>query len=366
MKVSTTGDRRGDRSRRAVGGVGFLAAGAAVAALIGAGAARADDAGTVSATDALGFLDSAATDLTDNKDLLSTAVVPDSWQSTLTLDTGLADTLLGVADKSEGFQDPLLTSHDTVVAETANVLFSGPDQQFAQASDAVLSADKAFVADPSSPTTDFGLIGPDFQMFSATFDQIGPDHLAAFADQLLGLGGTGDSAAAAAADTPAAALDQVTAAVNQGTAALDAAPTADLSAHQADILSTQVMEGTEFDKLFADTMSLQDLLNSTDQASLAGSVDEQVVSASQGMLSADQAFVAADKAGDLNSNGLLPVDWTVAGADINAIGADFNAFGATAFDVLTGGGLDTSSAAAGVASAVDPSIFADALSSIGF
>jgi hypothetical protein len=364
MKVSMISNRRVDRPRRAVG-VGVVVVGAAAAAaLTGAGAARADDTGTVSATDALGFLDSATTDLTDAKDLLSTAVVPDSLLLTLVAETRTDNVLLALADKSEGVQDPLLTSHDTVLAQTANVLFSGLDQQFAQASEAGLSADKAFVADPS-PTTGYeSLLPADFQMLSAELDLAVSDALAHLADQLLGLDGTGDSAAAAAADTPAAVLDQATAAANQGTAALDAAPTADLSARQADILSTQVLDGTEFDKLFADITSMQDLLNSTDQASLAGSVDEQVVSASQGMLSADQAFVAADKAGDLNSNGLLPVDWTVAGADINALGAVFNAFGATLFDAFTGG-PDTSSAA-DVASAVDPSIFADTLSSIGF
>lgn len=47
---------------------------------------------------------------------------------------------------------------------------------------------------------------------------------------------------------------------------------------------------------------------------------------------------------EVEGDAVLPVDWTVAGADINALGADLNAFGATFFDVLTGGGLDTSSA----------------------
>jgi hypothetical protein len=126
MNVSMNSNRRVDHPRRAVG-VGVVVVGAAAAAaLTGAGAARADDTGTISATDALGFLDSATTDLTDGKDLLSTAVVPDSLLPTLVAETRLVDSALGLADKSEGVQDPLLTSHDTVVAETANVLFSGP------------------------------------------------------------------------------------------------------------------------------------------------------------------------------------------------------------------------------------------------
>ena len=42
------------------------------------------------------------------------------------------------------------------------------------------------------------------------------------------------------------------------------------------------------------------------------------------MLNADQAFVAADQAGDLSGSGLLPADLGVLDADISILPADFN------------------------------------------
>jgi hypothetical protein len=98
-------------------------------------------------------------------------------------------------------------------------------------------------------------------------------------------------------------------------------------------------------------------------------VDEQLVSSAQNVLSADQAFVAADQAGDLSSNSLTSADWTLIGADLDSYGTYLYAGGATILAVLTGGTF--TSAAADLASsldpatAVDPSIFADVLSSIG-
>lgn len=42
------------------------------------------------------------------------------------------------------------------------------------------------------------------------------------------------------------------------------------------------------------------------------------------MLNADQAFVAADQAGDLTGTGLLPADLEVLEADFSLLPADFN------------------------------------------
>jgi hypothetical protein len=42
------------------------------------------------------------------------------------------------------------------------------------------------------------------------------------------------------------------------------------------------------------------------------------------VLDADQAFAAADEAGDLSGQGLLPADLGVIDADIGVLPADFN------------------------------------------
>ena len=103
--------------------------------------------------------------------------------------------------------------------------------------------------------------------------------------------------------------------------------------------------------------------------SLLALLDEQLVSAAQNVGTADQAFVAADQAGELSGSGLNLTDLTALGADLNLAGAGFDV---SIVGLLAGlaGGLDPSSAAdlaAGVdpVSALDPSIFADLLSSIG-
>ena len=57
--------------------------------------------------------------------------------------------------------------------------------------------------------------------------------------------------------------------------------------------------------LLADQESLLSGLPTADQADLTG-VDDQLAQAYQGVLDADQAFVAADQAGDLSGYGVAP------------------------------------------------------------
>jgi hypothetical protein len=64
-------------------------------------------------------------------------------------------------------------------------------------------------------------------------------------------------------------------------------------------------------------------LPTADQADLTG-VDDQLAQAYQGVLDADQAFVAADQAGDLGGTGLLPADLGVIDADFGVVAADFH------------------------------------------
>jgi PE-PPE domain len=170
------------------------------------------------------------------------------------------------------------------------------------------------------------------------------------------------TSASSASATPDDVIGQAIADLNQGTSVLDAAPTADLSAPQADILADTESLNAELDSPLSQMATLQDSLSAADQTYLANA-DEQFVTAAANMLSADQGFVAADQAGDLSGSSLNSTDFTVIDADFGLIGADFNVLGDELIAAFTGG-LDPSSAA-DAASAIDPSIFADVLSSIG-
>jgi hypothetical protein len=189
-------------------------------------------------------------------------------------------------------------------------------------------------------------------------------------------GGIGMATAAAAmigmgtahADTPDDVLGQAITVINEGDALLATAPTADLGTESADLLSRQENLGV-LDSPLNNIASLQDQLTPTDQSFLA-SADEQFVSAAQNVLSADQAFVAADQAGELSGNGGNLTDLAVLYADLGLISADFNVTGDEILAALTGGvvtssAADLASSLDPAATAIDPSIFADLLSSIG-
>jgi hypothetical protein len=163
-------------------------------------------------------------------------------------------------------------------------------------------------------------------------------------------------------------IGQAIADLNQGTAVLDAAPTAELSARQADTLANSENLNTELVSPLSQMATLQDEFSAADQTYLANA-DEQFVTAAANMLSADQAFVAADQAGELSGSSFNSADLTLIDGALGLLSADFNVGGAELFALFTGG-LDPSSAADLAASldpatAIDPSIFADVLSSIG-
>jgi hypothetical protein len=171
--------------------------------------------------------------------------------------------------------------------------------------------------------------------------------------------------ASPAAVTPDGVIGQATSVLNQGTALLDTASTADLSARSADLISGQEGLPSSFEEYLSFLTSQQDMLSADSQTYVAG-VDEQLVSAAQSILSADQAVVAADQAGDLSSNSLLPIDFTLFGADFQFAGAAFDAGGATFLaDIVSGLGSSSVADLASGAGGVDPSIFADLLSSFG-
>jgi hypothetical protein len=350
------------QARLWAGGLSTAAAAAAMIGMASAPAAFADDGSL--ATD-IGLLDSAATNVTDGFNVWTQAygeAPPSSADLTQAITQFEAD------------QTPLLSSDNSLLSGLGEALFNGPDQQLAQASDTFLSAAEAYAADPSTTN------GTDTASASLQFDDSllfdsGPANLIGqIIDQALHLGGS-DTASAAATDlatsasaTPDDVIGQAIADLNQGTAALDAAPTADLSARQADTLADSENLNTELDSPLSQMATLQDGFSAADQTYLANA-DEQLVTAAANMLSADQAFVTADQAGDLSGSSLNSTDLTLIDSALGLLTADFNVGGAELFALLTGG-LDPSSAAdlassLDPATAIDPSIFADVLSSIG-
>jgi len=346
------------RVRQASAGAGLAAAAAAV---IGMGTAHADG-GSVP-TD-IGLLDTAQTDIAEAYSLTgSTVASPDFYPELVAIQT------------------PLLSSDNSVVSGFGEALFNGPDQHLAQAGEAFLSA-----AETLSSGSNFTALG-DFvsagsQVIDAIFGEIPSTLVGKLTDQVFDIGGfdttgaaSGASSAAAttgeasAVATPGEVIGHAIADLNQGTAVLDAAPTADLSARQADVLADSANLNTELDSPLAQMATLQDGFTAADQTVLANA-DEQFVTAAANMLSADQAFVAADQAGDLSGNTFTSADLSLVDGALGLLSAEFNVTGAELSALFTGG-LDLSSAAdltssLGSAAAADPAIFADLLSSIGW
>jgi len=347
------------QARLRAGGIGMATA---AAAMIGMGTAHADDGSL--ATD-IGLLDSAATNMTDGFDVWTQAygeAPPSSADLTQAITQFEAD------------QTPLLSSDNSLLSGLGESLFNGPDQQLAQASDTFLSAAEAYAADPST-TNGLDTASASLQFDDSLLFDSGPANLIGqVIDEVLHLGGS-DIVSAAATDlatsasaTPDDVIGQAIADLNQGTAVLDAAPTADLSARQADTLANSENLNTELVSPLSQMATLQDGFSAADQTYLANA-DEQLVTAAANMLSADQAFVAADQAGDLSGSSLNSTDLTLIDGALGLLSADFHVGGAELFALFTGG-LEPSSAADLAASldpatAIDPSIFADALSSIG-
>ena len=351
------------RVRQWSASAGLAAAAAAMMGLASAPAAYADDLSTD-----IGLLETAETNVTDGFNIWTQAygeAPPSSADLTQAITQFEAD------------QTPLLSSDNSLLSGLGESLFNGPDQQLAQASDTFLAAAEAYAADPST-TNGLDTASASLQFDeSLLFDSAPANLLGQIIDQVFHLGGS-DTASASATDvatsassaaaTPDGVIGQAITDLNQGTTVLDTASTADLSTHSANILSVQEGLPAQFDPILTQTASLQDGLTPGDQSLLA-LLDEQLVSAAQNIGTADQAFVAADQAGELSGSGLNLTDLTVLGADLNLAGAGFDVSIAGLLAGLTGG-LAPSSAADLASSldpstAIDPSIFADVLSSIG-
>lgn len=331
---------------------------AAAAATIAMGVARADG-GSVPAD--IGLLDTAQADLAEAFTVTgNSSGAPDFYPELVAIQT------------------PLLSSDNSLVSGFGEALFNGPDQHLAQAAETFLSAAQALGPD----TTNLGALGnfasAGFGVDGAIFGEIPSTLVGKLTDQIFNIGGFDTTSPAAATDlaasaasvsaTPGDVIGQAIADLNQGAAVLDAAPTADLSARQAEILSDSANLDTQLGSPLAQMVTLQDGVSASDQTFLANA-DEQLVTAAANVLSADQAFAAADQAGALSGSGLSSADLPLLDSALGLLSADFHVSGAELFALFTGG-LDPSSAAniatsLGSAAAVDPSAFADLLSSIG-
>jgi hypothetical protein len=132
------------------------------------------------------------------------------------------------------------------------------------------------------------------------------------------------AAATAHADTGSDVLGQAGTDLTDATQVLDGAPTTSLDAAEASFLAAQEsLQTGSAATLIADQEALQSGLPAADQSDLTN-VDTQLVDAYQGILNADQTFVAADQAGDLTGLTGLTDEFDVIGADFAVLPADFN------------------------------------------
>jgi hypothetical protein len=143
---------------------------------------------------------------------------------------------------------------------------------------------------------------------------------AVVAAAVIGVSGAAD----AHADTVGDVLGQAGTDLTDATQVLDGAPTTSLDAAEAALLADQeALQTGAASTLLAEQESIQSELPAADAQGFTG-VDTQLADAYQGILNADQAFVAADQAGDLASVTGLMDQLGVADADFAAIPASFD------------------------------------------
>ena len=291
--------------------------------MVGMGTAHADDG---SLTTDIGLLTTAETDIAEVFNL-----------------GGQTDTILpNDFSQLEAIQTPLLSSDNSALSGFGELLFNGPDQQIAQASEAALSAAQAYAADPTA-TNGLADVSAALQFDGVLLGDVVPANvIGKLTDQIFDIGGFDTASASAAADvatsadsaatlaavtgTPDEVLGQVVGDLSQGVSVLDAAATADLSADQLNFFTSQETPITNLEPFITQFGSLQDGLPAADQAFVLGA-DEQLVTAAQNVLSADQALVVADQAGELTGN-LNSFDFAVTGADFSLVSDYFGVIGA--------------------------------------
>ncbi len=146
----------------------------AVMGIATAGAANADD---LTATDPIGLLDGAETELTDANQVLSE--IPTQGNLNLAAEvanlTGSDDTTLQLLGHLETFEDKIL-ANDGSLSVLINPLLTNLDQNWYNATEGLLSADQALDAAALSGSglqaAELGVAAADFQMLGPVFDSI--------------------------------------------------------------------------------------------------------------------------------------------------------------------------------------------------
>ncbi len=166
------------------GGIGIAAAAAAMIGMAGAPTAQADDLSTD-----IGFLTTAETDLNDGLTALSQ--LPGAGGGTPPAELG------DLISQYEAIQTPLLSSDNGFVSGFGELLFNGPDQQLAQSAESFLSAADAYAAEPTSLINTADLLSATFQWTdSLLFDSVPANAIGKLTDFVLGDNITSASAAA--------------------------------------------------------------------------------------------------------------------------------------------------------------------------
>jgi hypothetical protein len=159
-------------------GAGLAAAAAAMMGLASAPAAQADDLSTD-----IGLLDTAQTDIAEAFSL-----------------SGQTQADAGIFPELEAIQTPLLSSDNSLVSGFGEALFNGPDQQLAQASDAFLSAAETLSSDTTNLTALGDYASAGFQVDGAIFGEIPSTVIGKLTDQIFDIGGFDSTGAGAATD----------------------------------------------------------------------------------------------------------------------------------------------------------------------
>jgi hypothetical protein len=346
-----------------------IGAGLAAVATLGTGTAHADD-GSVP-TD-IGLLNTAQTDIAEAFAL-----------------SGHANDGANFLPELESIQTPLLSSDNSFVSSFGEALFNGPDQNLAQASEAFLSAAQTLSADTSNLAALGTYASDGFQVTDAIFGEIPSTLIGKLTDQIFDIGGFDTASASAATDlaasassvvalaavdtTPADLLGDATANYADAGQLLSAIPSSSVGEYAPALASAEEFDGNMVQGI-ANLDSAESALSSYGNGVLAEllnpvftNIDQSWDSASQAALDATQALdgvVGSGSTADVGA-GLLAVTTSEFEALQPAIQAEFVDLGA---HFLTGGDF-TSIADLGAGldpvSSVDPSMFADLLSSIG-
>ena len=158
---------------------------AAAAAMIGMGTAHADD-GSVP-TD-IGLLNTAQADIAEAFSL-----------------SGQTNADAGFFPELEAIQTPLLSSDNSFVSGFGEALFNSPDQQLAQASEAFLSAAETLSSDTTNLTALGDYASTGFQVTGAIFGEIPSTLIGKLTDQIFDIGGFDSASASSAADVATSA-----------------------------------------------------------------------------------------------------------------------------------------------------------------